>query len=364
VRFVGHGHPAIRATHGKTLEIISDAAITERATCVVAVGARSEPPQPLAGPVRITITAGGASFTLDALANPLWDPSGPAVIRRSPLRLPGTLATGASAAAADLPRPLATALADPAADVEVLVEPAPTTPAVVLFAADAARPADPTLAAEVAAADLVVAEDAAARRLVPLSSAVPDAQRVLLVAAVDLPGRALTGSDPAIAPSIARAAGHAIEVIGLPGPLAVAAACPSRAPLTIAPADSDPRTVLRAVPSTHRLVLTVPHDRVAGLLADAAAHRGQGRASVAQDFGPVLAAAPDAIPAPATHDDVHVCLHPAPPGDDLDPRVRSALAALVEDGVPTRTTARALAELTGWPRRRAYDAALEFVKNR
>ena len=46
MRFVGHGHERIRATHTKTLELSLDPDITERATCVIAVNARPEPHRP------------------------------------------------------------------------------------------------------------------------------------------------------------------------------------------------------------------------------------------------------------------------------------------------------------------------------
>ncbi|MDT4949808.1 MAG: hypothetical protein QOJ37_2403, partial [Pseudonocardiales bacterium] len=104
MRLVGRGDDRIRATHTKTLELTVDAAITERATCVLAVAVHPEPAQPLAGPVRITISAGGETFSVQALAYSGWDPAGSAVVRRSPLRLPGTLATHADAASSDLPR--------------------------------------------------------------------------------------------------------------------------------------------------------------------------------------------------------------------------------------------------------------------
>src|SRR3954447_4221171 len=114
---VGRGHPAIRATHGKTLEFSADPDITARATCVVAIR-RSGDAAPVAGDVRVTLRAGAESFSFDARGNSSWDPSGAAVIRRSPLRLPDTLATHASAAASDLPPSLVEALRDPDVEVE------------------------------------------------------------------------------------------------------------------------------------------------------------------------------------------------------------------------------------------------------
>ncbi len=380
MRLVGHGHGAIRATHAKTLEVTADESITERATCVIAVGTEPDPLASMAGPVRITITAGDESFGLDALANPSWDPRGPAVIRRSALRLPGTLATEASAAAADLPRSLVAALRDTDGRVEVRVEPGPAQARVVLFAADPTRRADPRLAAELAVADRVIVEDPGARALLTgtdtlltgtdtdtdtdallgdteqskgSAHAPPEAGRLLVIATADLPGVCLAGAESS-------RAGGPIETVGLPARLAVAAACPSRAPVLFTADDVDLRDLLRETPAGHRVVVTVGRAGLGRLLALAARERGSGVATIAQEFAPVQRAAPDAIPDLPSNDAVHCCLHPAvaAAGPALDPGARAALAALLDDGVTTRTAARALAQLTGWPRRQAYDAVL------
>jgi hypothetical protein len=55
----------------------------------------------------------------------------------------------------------------------------------------------------------------------------------------------------------------------------------------------------------------------------------------------------------------YVCFGPEPGRSELDPRVRAAVETLVEEAVPTRVAARALAELTGWSRRAAYEYLLE-----
>ncbi|HEX3337019.1 MAG TPA: DUF371 domain-containing protein, partial [Jatrophihabitans sp.] len=283
MRFVGRGHDRIRATHGKTLELSVDDEVTERATCVIAVAARPEPRAPLAGPVRIEITAGSESFELHALANSAWDPAGPAVIRRSPLRLPGTLATHADVAASELPRSLVTALRVPDTTVAVLIEPTPSaTDTVVLYAADGARSADARLAAELAVADVVHAEDAAARRLVAgwTAGSRPGAaaRRILVVATEDLPGRSV----------LAALADRAtdMETAGLPARLAAAAAAASRGPLVLAPDDADVRDLLRKTPAGHRLVLTTDATQLPALVELAAQVRGPGDAVLAQEHAP------------------------------------------------------------------------------
>jgi hypothetical protein len=355
VRFVGRGHDRIRATHAKTLELSMDPDITERATCVIAVGVEG-PATPMAGPVRIEISAGGETFELHALANSSWDPSGPAVIRRSPLRLPGTLATHADAASADLPRALVAALQSASAIVEVTIEPEPTAhDTVVLFAADLSRAADPRLTAEIDAAHTIVAEDDAARRLVAPRPGGPGATgRTLVVATRDLPGGSVH----------AHLVGATVETVGLPAALAAAAASPSRGPLTLAPSGADPRELMRSTPAGHRLVLATGADRLLALLSLALDVRGTAGATLAQDYAPPLRVVDGAIPELPSQDTVHVCLDAATESSALDPAVRAALKQLLADGVPTKTVAKVLTDLTGRPRREAYDAILHMGAER
>ena len=319
MRFVGRGHPAIRATHTKTLEISRDEDITERATCVIAIAARPEPAAPLAGPVRITLRVGDQTWSTTARANPLWNPADSAVVRRSPLRRPGTFATHADRSAADLPPDLVAALRSPAAEVMVDVEPMPVGPrTIVLFAADPARPDDPRLRAEVDAADLVVAEDDAARALLPAGTArrpAPNPGRTLVVATSDLPG-ARMGTD------------------------------------------GDPVELIRTAPPTARLVVRANAGDLARLLELARQSRGPEGATIAQAYAPpqrVAAGEPIDLP---SRDAVHICFDAAEPTDALDPAVRTAIDGLLADGVPTKVAANALAALTGWDRRRAYDTVL------
>lgn len=357
MRIVGRGHDRIRATHSKTLELTLDTSITDRATCVIAVAADASCTEPLAGPVRIRISAGGETFTLHGSANSSWDPAGPAVIRRSPLRLPGTLATDADAAASGLPRPLVAALRSPDALVEVTVEPAAaTTATVVLFAADPARPADARLRAELAAADIVHTEDAGARTIVAgrASEAAHGPQRVLVVATRDLPGRS----------ALAELSTSTIETVGLPARLAAAAASPSRGPLVLAPDDADARDLLRTTPAGHRLVLTTEADRLPALLDLASELRGSTGAVLAQQHARPLRVVGDHLPELPSRDTVHVCFAASAGPTVIDPPVRAAISHLLEDGVATRTAARVLADLSGLTRRQAYDAVVRMSRER
>ncbi|WP_375497861.1 DUF371 domain-containing protein [uncultured Jatrophihabitans sp.] len=350
MRFVGRGHPAIRATHAKTLELSPDPDITARATCVIAVGTDAEPLAPMAGRVRIRISAGDARFSLDADANSSWDPAGPVVIRRSPLRRPGTFATGATASSADLPRELVRALQDPDALVTVdVVAIADDRPTVVLAYVDPAVASLPSpLMAERERADTVIAQDAAARALAEPRAG--DGPRRLVIATADLPRPPLGWTS-------------AVEVVGLPARLAVAAASPSRGPLVLADPAAEIRTALRDTPAAARLVLVVPAAGLADALDQARLIRGNAAGMVAQEYVHPVRTEGGAVPELPSSADVAVCFDAGGPDDALDPAVRAAVDALVADGVATRTAAKALAALTGWDRRRAYDAVVAWLRD-
>ncbi|MDT4941863.1 MAG: hypothetical protein QOJ34_1952 [Pseudonocardiales bacterium] len=350
VLLVGSGHPAIRATHHKTLEISPDADITERATCVIAVrgsGART----PVAGDLRITVRAAGESFTFTARGNSSWRPGGPAVIRRSPVRPAGTFATHATAAAGDLPRSIVAAMQRPDTAVSVEVEPLPGRRCAVLFAVDADRPDDARLLAELAAADSVVAEDDAAARLagLPVSGAsVSISGRTLVLTAAGLPGR-----------SVVDALGSVdVETVGLSPALAAAAAFPARGSIVLAEAGADPVAALRDAPAAARLVVEVRADEVMGVLRRAAEIRGAERAVLVQGSAAPVLVATDVPVDVWGAEPVQLCFGPGAGDGELDPRVQAAVGALLDEGVPTRAAARALAELTGWSRRTAYDYVL------
>lgn len=351
MRFVGRGHPALRATHAKTLELTRDADVTERATCVLAVRAEAEPAQPLAGPVRITIAVDAAEFTLTARANSSWDPVGPAIVRRSPLRPPDTFATHASAAARDLPRDLTDRLRDPRSVIIVEVERAPSPPCAVLFALDPSRPHDPRLSAELAAADVLVVEDDAAARLLGervVRGQVEITGRTLVVASRDLPGTTVVAALRQVD----------VETVGLAPAHAAAAASASRGPVLIAPPGADIRQLLRGTPAGVRIVLAAPAERVPALLRQAHELRGVAGAVLAADATPPRRIGLEDQLSGAQH--VHVCLDASAEADSLDPAVRAAIEVLLADHVPTRTAAKALAALTGWERRRAYESVLNW----
>jgi hypothetical protein len=364
------GHPAIRASHAKTLELTAEPSITARASCVVGVAARL-PAQPVAGPIRLTLSAAGESVSWRAIGNSGWWPgSGSAVIRRSGRRLPDTFATDAELAAADLPRALAGALAAPDTTVTLRVERA-VGPVGVLVRCRLAGTGPDRVLAEAAAADLVLAEDAAARSWLasaglPASPAsagsTADAAsrlaaggRVLAVAAGD--GTDLTG--------LLLAAGS-VEVLGLPAELAVSAAAADRS--AVLHADGVRPRELPALAAAHpslALAFRCPADRLRRLLAEL------GRTTADLVLAPVddperpirgqlaelaLLDQPLALPHRAELACRVAGLAQPAGGPPIEPA--ALVRQLLAQSVSPRTVALAVAALPGWSRRSAYELVL------
>lgn len=362
------GHPALRATHAKTLEFSPDEAVTDRATCIVGVGARVVGGA-FAGPVRITIDAGGVVATVDAVANPDWA-GGTAIVRRSTDRRPDTFATEATAGAADLPRELAARIGDPAVSIAVRCARLPRRPdgragLVLAWSAPGAPPA-PRLAAELAAADAVVAEDAGALALVPgvrttegaaAAAGLLDGElgRVLVLATAATPGAS-------VAAALRAPDEVAVEVAGLPAALAVTAASPVRGPVQLVGPVARARieAVLRSVPPETTLVVAVVAGELARLLERAAAQRGTTTAALLDPAagGVVRWGAVGGLRATRTSGELVCALDGTGAAPVLGEELTAYVRALLADGVSTRSAALALAGLPGWSRRRAYDAVL------
>jgi hypothetical protein len=351
VRFVGRGHPNIRATHEKTFELTPDTEVSERATCVIAVDVRSDGGGPCAGPVELTVRVGDHTHRVRAGASSSWQPGSTAVVRRSPMQLPGTFATSADTSAAELPRALVSALQSHDTVVEVEVAPAPPTRrTVVLCSADPSRPADARLRAELATADRIVAEDTEARAIAsPRNGA---GSRTLVVATRELPGA-----------SVLAELGNPktdVETIGMPPQLAAAAACPSRAAVVIA-ADQ-PVKALRTAPATHRVLAPCAPHELPDFLETAGELRPGSLVTIAQLYAPPIRVCDGAVPQLPAEDRTYCCVAPAASSRAIDPSVHAAVRALLADGVSTRTAARALAELAHLTRRDAYDTVLEMSR--
>ncbi|SDD51217.1 DUF371 domain-containing protein [Actinokineospora iranica] len=361
------GHRQIRATHAKTLEFAVDTDITGRATCVVGVDSAlvGDPPAALAGPVLITVSAGGETATVRALANSRWRPGGAAVVRRSGERLPNTLATDADLAAADLPRALAAAMADPAAVVDVVVE-RDDRPDPRLVRYRAGQGHDDRLAAECAAAAAVLAEDPAARSVVTahggiVGAKVPsDSARVLAVSTTDTTGpavRALLADRPVV------------EVLGLPPELAVAKASPLGGPVLLATGFAR-RDVVRLA-TAHRsstVVFRCPASDLARHLDEAERAVGTRAATVLPHAGEIPVWGPLALAREVGGSGDVLCAldpvedFPGDPAPDLTPA--ALLTALLAQDVSAKTLARALADQPGWSRKQAYDFVLGLDRPR
>lgn len=378
LQLCGSGHPAIRARHHKTMEFSPASSISGRATCVVAVDTEvtSRAAAGIAGPVRIRLTAGADTVELTAVANPGWRPGDTAVVRRSSHRLPATLATDADLSAADLPRPFVTRLSGPDVRLEVAVE-ARTRhrdgrAGLVLMWLDATGGADGRLSAELAAADLVVAEDAGARELalhagVAIGArarsgsagdavrqvAEGDLDRILVLSTVGLPGT--TVPELLGRPDLVK-----VEVAGLPAPLATAAATPRRAPVHLAGRlpSAQARRALRRVPACAQLVFSAPAEQLPELLDLIAETRAVETGVILRrpgvdpwaSWGPIRT-----TDLASTGSEVMCCLDGTDDEPGLDHLVATLTRRLAADGVPTKTLATALAAVQGWSRSRAYD---------
>ena len=156
VRLRAAGHPAVTGRHDKTLELTAAAAITARATCILAVSAGPLPGELplLRGRVRLTLAAGGVSAAVAGEVNPAWHSAESLIVRRSGQLDADTYLVNATAAAADLPAGLLAALRDQGAPVEVTAEEVGTPAPVVLVLTGG--PATDEIARLAAQADLVV----------------------------------------------------------------------------------------------------------------------------------------------------------------------------------------------------------------
>jgi hypothetical protein len=366
------GHPAIRATHAKTLEFTADADISRRATCVVGVGATvvGTPPPRLAGPVRITISVGEHSAVVRALANSRWRAGGGAVVRRSSERLPNTLATDADRASAELPRPLIAALTDPTAAVEIIVaQDTRTDQRLVRYRAGPGR--DDRLAAECLAGDAIVAEDAAARSLLAAyGAACVSGEHAVDVLAMGGRVLAVSTSDMTIKTAPVRrmlAARPAVEVLGVSPELAVAAASPHSGPVVVATAAARADVVhLAAAHRSSTVVFRCPARELSKRITGVARAVGTrdvavlpaGSAVEQPVWGPVGTAG-ELI----RSGDVLCALDPLagfPPPHPVGLAAPALLAALLTHDVPSKMIIRALADQPGWSHQRAYDYVLRI----
>jgi hypothetical protein len=372
VTFSCRGHPAIRGTHAKTLELTREPDISVRATCVVGVAAQvgTEELAGFVGPVSITLRTGPHQEVVRATAEPAFRLERAIVLRRSRHRSPDTFATGADRGAGDLDREMIRMLQHPDARLLVVVRGRRSGPAARGARLIVLAPGEPAALEALESADLVVdgngGRRARVRAPVPLDDAgLERALRALeagqRVAAV-VPG--LTRGLWAASQLTAAAAASAVPVdfVGVPEEV--------RALLVSGLVDERPVTVGRLtgdapglasgpgvwwVPgrALGRVLARCGRDRVCVLLDPRrpveTALRGQAEAVRRGLRGRSLPSGEVLL----------VTASPATPGG-WSPETEALLTALLRRGLSVRLLARALADLPGFDRRRAYTTALEL----
>jgi hypothetical protein len=296
----GRGHPSVRASHGKTLELTPETHLGPGGTCVVAVRS-TVAGEPLAGAVECVLTAGAHRAEFTATANPDWDGADRAVLRRSAVRKRDTIATHASLAAADLPPEMVDALRDPEQEIVLEVRRAQPQPDRLVIIADGEVPP-----AERDAADHVA--DPA------------DAQ---------VGGRTLVVGVPP--PAVLAEAPQPVEVHGLPIQRAAAVASPYGAEAVLG-------TVHDLATRRDVAVVARIHEEEFDKVIRSARKQGRRTGSVVGHLPWVHWGALDALPKPVGVRVLWLCFDPAPTVD-LEARIAEALAT----GASTKQVAKALA---------------------
>jgi hypothetical protein len=359
------GHPEMRATHAKSLELTGEAEITARATCVAGVRlAASRPAGLLRGPVSLTLEVGGHRAYGWGVINPAHAVTDRVVLRRAPSGGPETLVVRSTLTAAELDPALVERLREPGAEVTLTIAEEDQTPsgearqALVLVGSRDAAPPEGRLAELWDHADLAVD----LRRKAPGAA---HAVRDLGVIAASLPAGGLLdgGPNPAVAELIALvSASHAVRVAAVHRDpvleILLAAGLPPAPVQWLGRLGRAGARARQITPGPVPSVLAVPRQDAAAVLGRlAAAHPGHPVAvpDAGLDVGTAVdwitaADAPAAIAAhPAEAPLVVVAALGAGPAGDLWPIARS----LIEAGVSPRTVGDALAPF-GLDRRELY----------
>jgi hypothetical protein len=364
-RLRSHGHPAIRATHPSSWELVPETELTERGTCIVGVGTEliEGSLDHLVGPLAIELAVAGCSVTVDALGNPERAPGDRGlVVRTSRARVPGTLATEATAGSAALDRALIDALADPRAvlDVTIRRRPRRADGRAHVVVGRVTETTATRVAAEVAAADAVVVEQAGLldheRRPGEALAVLDGGGRVLVLATSEVAGHSiphLLDGRPDVA----------LETFGLSPAMSVGAVLGGAGPLVVHGriGNRDDRAWLaHTIAAGGRVVAEVgeadlvavvdelPVDATVVLLLDA------GRP------GPLLVRDPGALVQAGRENLIGVARRLGAADDERDALVDATglVAGLLAAGVSRTTITRALAAQPGWSRNRAYQAVL------
>ncbi|HEX8052222.1 MAG TPA: DUF371 domain-containing protein [Thermoleophilaceae bacterium] len=277
------GHPNIRATHGKTLELTREAEIGARATCVVGVATRldEEALAELHGRVELTLAAGGETVHVRGRLNPAFRPGDPLVVRRAPDVARNAVVVGADRAAADVARSFVAAAASEARIAVRVEELAHETAPGVLVVAPAPAPASGAPAEDLGQVrGHIRPKDGPVLRTDPnsVTRALQEGQRVTLC--VDL----ATDAEARTAIAQAHAAGHTV----LPAPTlslndaVLAVAGIANAELQMDGAELRPREA--ELDARTALIANAPADRVPKWLRKAT-RSGHTRGVIGLDLG-------------------------------------------------------------------------------
>jgi 16S rRNA (cytidine1402-2'-O)-methyltransferase len=396
MRFTCQGHPNISGTHDKTLELTRATEVGPRATCIVGVGANfdEELLLKLRGEIEVVLEGNGASDSFTATVSPFFLGDDSLVFRRGPGLRTRTFAYDASKTAADLDRRLMHA------DSMLVSMRATGRPAVgALFVVSLPIGNDDDLSPRAARvlqhADLVLAEDtrrvhALAQRhgfrTAPTMSShehnegervddvverLQQGERVALVSDAGTP----LLSDPGFVVVRAAIAGD-VPVTPVPGPsAALAVATVSGLPVTeVLFAGFLPRTSAKRQAELQRLfgtgatvVLYEAPTRVKALLDDIASVDADAQLCIGrevtkdfEEFARGTAAELGAQFATEARGEFTIGGAPSAPPADATAVDDDLLRALLAEGVPAKTIARALAHAPGVTRNAAYERVLKL----
>ena len=266
VEVVARGHPALRTSHAKTLELIRAGEVTERASCVIGVGAAYDldAAAALCGPVRVELRAGDLEpVVVRARVAPQPSVGDGLVLRRSDCPGGRTFAHSATAGASELPRDLRAAVADPATTIVATVTPEDGVGAVVVTPGPS-LPASPDPSELLA----ILREPGRATLAVPVLDPGAVAAATLVRVAVD------AGAEIAVVAGTAAHPLRALAASGIAGEQATFVAAPSgrREAERLAGmiAGSPVTTVAGPAPGEDllRVAEALPADRTASLLLD------------------------------------------------------------------------------------------------
>jgi len=131
--FTARGHPSIRATHEKTIEVTKETRLTTQGDCIAAVAAEKglrdlgpemrEAARRLDAVISLSIRLGDRVFTTKGRGDPAltWGHPTDMVARISGYMCPRTLMVHADKATIHMPRPLVQLLKNPEAAIRVTV---------------------------------------------------------------------------------------------------------------------------------------------------------------------------------------------------------------------------------------------------